>query len=213
MLLELRGTEALTVEVGASLPVASARELWPHGFTLEVRDGRAVASLILFHMRGLKPRGLPAPGLDYWEALWRLGIIWDGVPAWFACACDIDRPVVGWLGRRLVRYPVRLASFSHSEGEESCAVTVTVSGLPFQLGATFGDTVAAVPPRRLLVRSRGSLFDVPWVEDPAPFRKHAEIAILDATLSQETLGRGASFERVGTVHRGRVHHCGLARRL
>jgi uncharacterized protein YqjF (DUF2071 family) len=89
MLFELRGTEALTVEVGASLPVASARELWPHGLTLEVRDGRAVASLLFFRMNGLHLRGLPAPSLDYWEALWRLGIVWDGVPAWFGCACDL----------------------------------------------------------------------------------------------------------------------------
>lgn len=213
MLLELRGTEALTVEVGATLPVSSARELWPEGLTLELRDGRSVASLLFFHMRGLRARGLPAPSFDYWEALWRVGIIWDGAPAWFACACDLDHPTVAWLGRRLVRYPVRRASFTHLEHDAGCAVTVTASGISFQLGASFGEAVAPVKPRRLIVRDHGSFFEIPWEEDPAPFRKHAEITILDATLAQETLGRGASFDRVGLVHRGRVHHCGLARRL
>ena len=213
MLFELRGTEALTVEVGANLPVASARELWPWNFTLEQRDGRAVASLLFFRMRGLRLRGLPAPRFDYWEALWRLGIIWDGVPAWFGCACDLDHPLARWVGRRLVRYPVREATFSHAEREESCAVTVTVSGLSLALGATFGDVVAPVPARRLIVRDRDAFYEIPWEEEPASFHRHAEISILDAALAQQTLGRGASFDRVGAVHRGRLHRCGLARRL
>ncbi len=213
MLFELRGTETLTVEVGASLPLSSAGELWPEGFALEQRDGRAVASLLFSRMRGLHGRGLPAPSFDYWEALWRLGIIWDGVPAWYGCACDLDHPAIAWAGRRLLRYPVRRASFTHSEHESGCAITVTVSGISFQLGASFGEPVAAVPPRRLIVRDHGAFFEIPWEEDPAPFRKHAEITILDATLAQETLGLGASFDRVGLVHRGRVHRCGLARRL
>ena len=213
MLFELRGTEDLTVEVGASLPLSSARELWPQGLTFETRADRAVASLLVFHMRGLHGRGLPAPSFDYWEALWRLGVMWDGVPAWFGCACDIDHPFVGWLGRRINRCPVRKASFTHSEAEASCAVTATVEGYSLQLGATFGEEVAAVPPRQLIVRNQGSLYRIPWEEDPAPFRRFAEISILDASLAQETLGRGVSFERVGVVHRGRVHHCGLARRL
>jgi hypothetical protein len=213
MLFELLGTEDLTVEVGASLPLSSARELWPQGLTFETRADRAVASLLVFHMRGLHGRGLPAPSFDYWEALWRLGVMWDGVPAWFGCACDLDRPLIAWAGKRFIRYPVRRASFTSREHEAGAAVTVTVSGVSFQLGANFGEAVAPVPPRRLIVRDRGAFFEIPWEEEPAPFRKHAEITILDASLAHETLGRGVSFDRVGLVHRGRVHRCGLARRL
>lgn len=213
MLIQLSGTESLTLEIGASLPVGSARELISEGLELEQKQGRVPASLLLFRMSGLHGRGLPVPHFDYWEALWRVGIVWDGAPAWVGLKCDLDHAFIVWAGARFIRYPVRRAAFVCVEGQASCAVTVTVSGVSFQVGATFGDTVGAVAPRRLLVRHRGGLYEVPWEEEPAPYRAHAEIAVLENVLAQETFGRGASFERVGTVHRGRTHRCGLARRL
>ncbi|MHB8417748.1 MAG: YqjF family protein [Myxococcales bacterium] len=213
MAFELHGTEVLTIELSGSLPVEQALELTRDGLGLELREGRAVVSLLVFHMHGLRGGALPAPSFDYWEALWRVGVLWDGRPAWFGCACDLDHPLVAWAGRRLVRYPVRRASFSHADAETSCAVTVTVSGLSLNLGATCGEPIAAAPPRRLLVRSGGSLYEIPWDERPASYRRHAEIDVTDSSLAHATFGRGASFERVGVVHRGREHRCGLARRL
>ncbi len=210
--MELRGTETLTVEVAGSLPEDAARDLTKDGLVPELREGRAVCSLLLFRMHGLRGP-LPVPRFDYWEALWRVGIVWDGRSAWFGCACDVDHPLVAWAGERLVRYPVRRAKFTHAEAETSWAVTVTVSGISLHVGATAGEPVAAVPPRRLIVRSGGSLYEIPWDERPASYRRHAEIDVTDATLAQATFGRGASFDRVGVVHRGREHRCGLAVRL
>ncbi|HUB06507.1 MAG TPA: hypothetical protein VMB50_05885 [Myxococcales bacterium] len=212
-MVELYGTEALTVELSGSLPQDTARELTKDGLVLETRENRAVASLLIFRMNALRGPLLPIPRFDYWEALWRVGIVWDGRPAWFGCACDLDHPFVAWAGRALVRYPVRRASFDSAEAEASCAVTVTASGLSLHLGATCGEPVAAAPPRRLIVRAHGSLYEIPWEERPASYRRHAEIDVTDSSLAHATFGRGASFERVGVVHRGREHRCGLAQRL
>src|SRR6185503_11270790 len=96
----LRGTEALTLEVGASISSSFARGVVPERFEVEPR-----ASLLLFKMSELAATFFPFVKLDYAEALWRIAIRHEGEPAWFAIKCDLDHPVVRALGARLVRYP------------------------------------------------------------------------------------------------------------
>ena len=125
--MRLRGTEALTLEVGASLPSSRAREMVPARFAVpSAEGGDARGSLLFFRMTGLAMDGLPFPSFDYGEALWRISVRLssaDDALAWFAVACDIDNPIVRALGARLVRYPTRAAKDhrERSEVEGRCA--------------------------------------------------------------------------------------------
>ena len=104
----LKGTETDTLELGGTLP-ASARSIVPA--PLEVPDGPLHVDVLFFAMRGLALRGMPWPTFDYQEALWRVAVRIDGEPGWFAVACDLDSPTIRAFGRRVVRYPVRVARF------------------------------------------------------------------------------------------------------
>ena len=207
--MEFRGEETTTLELLGALALPTARGLVPSALALEEADGRAVVGLLLFQMRGLGLRGVPGPSFDYSEALWRIGVVVDGQPAWFAVACDLDHLAVRAMGRLMIRYPTRAAAIAWTAGD---SVTLEV-GNP--LGAFHvsarpeGSEVASVPPRRAFVGG-GSLYEVPWREEPAPFRRVASVEVLDDSLTLATLGE-VSWRRNALLHRGRIHRCGLAR--
>jgi hypothetical protein len=207
-MIELRGTEAFTVELTGTLAVDDARAL-AASLPLALRpDGRAEVGLLLFQMRGLGLGALPGPRLDYGEALWRLGVIVDGAPGWFGLCCDIDHPLVRRTGALLVRYPVRAARFAFDAEAGSAQVDAAAGTLRVTADLT-AEAPAAEPPRPLLVRDGGRLFRIPWKEEPAPFRRRATASVRGA-LGERTLAPSLGWDAAALVHRGRVHRCGLA---
>ena len=194
----LSGTEALTFEVGASISLSAARALVPSRFEVEAR-----ASLLLFKMSGL---GVSLARFDYAEALWRISIRHEGVPAWFGVKCDLDHPVVRALGALVVRYPTRAAKIVGSEGRW------LVEASEGKLDVRVSDEEAAdVPPlRRVFV---GDAYEIPWDEEPPARARSARLTVTDDSLVRATLGEDAKLDDHGVVHRGRVHMCGRARRL
>jgi hypothetical protein len=206
--LELRGTEELTIEIEGRLPIARAGELVPDLLDLETDGDDAVVSLLVFAMRGLRPRGMPLFGLDYGEALWRVGVRLKDDLSWFGVACDLDNRIVGTLGRWLVRYPVRRASFRF-DGE---SVAIARGEHAMHLAATGGADAPrpeAVAPRPLLVWETSRLFRIPWQEEPAADRREVPIEVREAGLVGGTFG-AVRWQPRGLVHRGRIHRCGLA---
>jgi len=205
----LSGIELVSLELLGRLPTQRAESLVPPELTLRHVDGAVEVGLLCFRMQGLAPDFSRRLGLDYSEALWRVGIEWQGEPAWFGACCDIDATGVRWGGRWLMRYPVRRAD-----------IDVTVSGvrvghgndtLRIALGER-GESPQPVPPRPLLVSQRGRLYRVPWREDPAPERSHVEVEVLDDSLVRATWS-SVEWQPRGLVHRGRGHHCGVAERV
>ena len=211
-LLELRGTEALTLELRGTLDPDRARALVAPWRPIVSDDG-AELELLVFDMRGLRPKGLPGPRLDYREALWRIGIEHDGAPAWLGHTCDLDHSLVRALGRYLVRYPVRTATFD-LEGDDPVTIRVAASGhaLSVSAGAT-AEVPPAEPPRPIVVRSGPRAYRIPWREDPTPDRHRARVTVEQDDLSVVTLGVPVAWAPTGLLHRGRVHRCGLARAL
>jgi hypothetical protein len=208
MTLELRGTEELTLELEGRLPIARASELVPDLLDLETDGDDAVVSLLVFSMRGLRPRGMPLVGLDYGEALWRVGVRLREDLSWFAVACDLDSRIVGVLGRWLVRYPVRRASFRFDG--ESVAIARGEHAMQLRAVATAPPPrPEPVPPRQLLVWEGTRLFRIPWAEEPAPDRREVDVDVREGGLVDATLG-AVRWQPRGLVHRGRIHRCGLA---
>lgn len=211
--MELRGEEAATLELEGTLAPGDARGKVPATLELEERDGRAVVGLLMFQMKGLRPAVMPGPAFDYAEALWRIGVVLNGVPAWFAVACDLDHPMVRRLGRWMIRYPTRQASM-HGAAGDPATWTVLGNGAAFRATAwSKGEDVPAVAPRRALVGSATALYEVPWREEPAPWRRAAKVEVIDDALTVATLGGVVRWAGEGLLHRGRIHRCGLARKL
>jgi hypothetical protein len=198
--MELRGTEALTLEVGASLPPDAARALVPQRFELE--GGRA--NVLFFHMTGLS-----IARFDYFEALWRVSIVHEGALAWLATRCDIDHPIVRALGARFVRYPTREAKIVGSEGKWS----VDANGTKLELGVRDDDKAKMPELRRCFVASGDRVYEIPWNEEPPAKARSVKVTALDDALVRATFGEGAKLDDVGVVHRGRVHICGFAKRV
>ena len=196
----LRGTEALTLEVGVSIPEAAARALVPERFDVEPR-----ASLLLFKMSELAASFFPLVKFDYAEALWRVSIRRDGAPAWFAVKCDLDHPVVRAMGARLVRYPTRAARIVGSEGRWS----VRAGDAALELRVSDEDAASPPPLRRVFVPGG---YEIPWDEVPPSRARSARITVGDDALLRATFGEGAKLDTTGIVHRGRIHMCGFARR-
>lgn len=218
--MQLSGVEEATIEVEGTIPEAAARRLLGDLPPEPAGEGRARVGLLVFRMRGLKPRGIPAPGSDYQEALFRVGAIVAGAerePAWLCPACDIDRAHVRALGALLVRYPVAAARIALDAGDDAFRLDLHAAGARLALTATpRGDaSPPARPPRRALVRSRGGLYEIPWREDPGPFRRPAAIAFTDDARARAAFGLRAgedlAWEPEGLILRGRTHRCGLAR--
>jgi hypothetical protein len=205
----LSGREEHTLELGLSLDAARAREL-AGPLEPELVAGSARGDVLFFAMRGLGVTGVPLARFDYGEALFRLAVVWNGAPAWLALACDLDRKIIQVLGRWLVRYPVRPARFELAEAH----FAVAAGENDLVVDATPGDhEPEAVPPRPLIVRAGEQLYRIPWREDPAPWRRLASCTPHSTTLARATFGGDVTFDASGVVHRGRVHRCGIARRV
>lgn len=215
--MQLWGVEEATIEVEGTIPEAAARRLLGDLPPEPAGEGRARVGLLVFRMRGLKPRGLPAPGSDYQEALYRVGARLGSEPAWLCPACDIDRAHVRALGAWLVRYPVAAARIALDAGDDAFRLDMHAAGARLALTATpRGDASPPPrPPRRALVRSGGGLYEIPWREDPGPFRCRAAIAFADDARARAAFdlraGEDLAWEPEGLILRGRTHRCGLAR--
>jgi hypothetical protein len=211
MVLELVGTERLTLEIDGRLPGGLGREL-PAGLVPESDHEGVVVNVLLFWMEGLGVRGLSRPRFDYAEALFRVGVVDMAGPAWFALACDLDHPVVAALGAALVRYPVRRSRFEAREDEERVEVSVDAAGVRLEAVASISGTAPIVSPQRVLVASGGHLFRIPWREDPPPSSNAARVEVRADDLARNTFGGSISWRAEGRLLRGRVHRCGLASR-
>ncbi|MCA9706746.1 MAG: DUF2071 domain-containing protein [Myxococcales bacterium] len=218
--MQLVGVEAWTLELRGRLPLEAARRQVA-GLSLLERDGEAELDLLVFGMTGLHVRGVPWPRFSYREALWRIGVRLHGEPAWFGHTCDLDRPLVSALGRVMVRYPVRRAAIEREGGgEEGGEGSEPAWRISIEAGAglriTARPTAQApppVPPRPIVVGAQRRCFRIPWREDPAPYRRRAEIDVAHDALSEATLGAPVRWDSHGLLHRGRVHRCGIARPL
>lgn len=218
MRFELSGTEAITIELHGTLSTADARpflaaaRLEPTPPT-PGKEGRIEANLLLFEMRGLGMTGLPGPRFNYREALWRIGVLHQGAPAWLSVCCDLDHALVRAAGAMVIRYPVRKATLSLSDAGAAWTARIQASTGTLDTSVHISDDVAPVHPARpMLVHDAGHVYRIPWNEDAAPFRRHAT-AEIQGDLAAKTLGASLRWEPGAMVHRGRVHHCGIARRL
>jgi hypothetical protein len=198
----LKGTEAETLELDGTLPVA-ARLRVPA--PLQVDDGPVRVNVLWFAMHGLALRGVPWPRFDYCEALWRIAARIAGEPAWFAIACDLDSPTIRAFGRRVVRYPTRVARFGARWSVEADGGTLATRV------AETTESPEPVPARRTFVRDRDRVYEIPWEEIAAPVRCVARVEVVADTLSERTFGERATWASSGLVHRGRIHMCGVAR--
>jgi hypothetical protein len=200
----LRGTEELTLEVGASLDEAFARAAVPARLELEAEGGRARAGLLLFRMSGLRWRELP-PSFDYMEALWRISVRSGGELAWYAVACDIDHPVVRFLGARVVRYPTRAAKLMASEARWKDATNDAA------LELDISDVEPGVVPS--LRRTFVSSYEIPWTEQPPNRARSVRVKVKEDALLRATFGEDAKLDEMGVVHRGRIHMCDAAKKV
>jgi hypothetical protein len=184
---ELSGTEAHTIECEGVVARDAARELVPAELELATREDGVEVGLLCFAMQGLgatQPLRI-GPRFDYGEALWRVGVLWQGAPAWFAVACDLDRVLVRGLGGWLVRYPVRSATIV----VDAARAVVATQDRALEVKAEPKERRPdPVPPRPLLVSHRDVLFRIPWREDPAPHRRSAAIHVEDDGLACATMG-------------------------
>jgi hypothetical protein len=210
---ELVGTEALSLEVQGTVPMSIARPLLG-ALTPELVGDRLLVSLLIFRMTGMRARGIPFPRFDYGEALWRIGIIHDGIPAWFALRCDLDDPIVSRLGRTAIRYPVRAARFQFVDAENECTFSIHAEEgqLSLLVLPRVARSVPSATPRRVLARGGRHFYEIPWWEDAAPQSDPAKLTWRDHSLVRATLGCDVAWSDEGVLLRGRTHHCGLARR-
>lgn len=209
-MLLLRGTEELSFELTGSLATEALRAELPPELELLRVEGRARVALTVLRMRGLRVRGVPGPGLDYSEALWRLAVEHRGRTAWLAVACDLDSALVRLTGRRLIRYPVREASLSLAQ--DGFSLRAAESVLAIELTDPVAKELESPGARPLLVASGGRLWSVPWAEVPAPDSACRALEVRADALSQRTLGR-VEWDPVALCLRGRGHRCGRAQRL
>lgn len=202
------GTEQATLELRGTLDLAEARSLVGRGLEIDCCAERVPVDLFAFRMRGLRARGVPGLKFDYSEILWRVGVLFGGEPAWLNLVCDIDRRAVRMLGALFVRYPVRSAVL----GVNTDRVTAEDGAgrrLALQLSPAEGAPVLGTS-RRMLVRSRGRVFEIPWETTAAPSRSRVTVALRARDLADATLG-AVSWDGHGVLSSGRRHGCGIAR--
>jgi hypothetical protein len=207
--------EDRSLELGGRLAATAARALVAGtGLELDTSTEHAEVSVLLLRMRRLRPLRLPFPELDYGEALWRLTVRHRGQLAWLALACDLDEALVRWTGRWLVRYPVRQAELAFEESAGRWRVGVAGASGTVTVEATPGEEEPdAEPPRPLFARSSGALWRIPWDEEPAPWRRRATARLIDEGLARAAFGAAVDWATSATLHRGRIHRCGVAARV
>jgi hypothetical protein len=216
--MQLSGTEAISIELSAVLEAGPTDALAPRvaaPLTLE-RDaaGRGCLSVLVLEMHGLGV-GWALPTFDYREVLYRLGVIVDGVPAWLALRCDLDRVMVRRMAAATIRYPVQRATIAIEQvdgGTVSFRAETDVDSLAAKLRLhASGELPATIPPRRTFVVDRGRVLEVPWDERAAPARDHAAVTDVDNSACRSVYGAPVTFDGTALVHRGRKHFCGRAR--
>ena len=206
----LRGTEALTLEVGAALDAQRAREIVPQRFELDIADDVARGSLLLFRMSGLSMNALPFASFDYSEALWRISVRVDDELAWFVVACDLDSALVRFVGARLIRYPTRAARIVGSEARWR----IDAGGVSADLRVSDIEPAPVPTLRRVFVgATKKNVYEIPWDEAPPARARLARVTVAEPALVRSTFGDGARLDETGVVHRGRIHMCGFAKRL
>lgn len=209
---ELRGTEAWTLELAGRVPRAAVERLGAGLALRETAEGVEVG-LLLCGMQGLRPARSPGAGFDYGEALWRIGVDLDDVPGWLGHTCDLDHALVGVMGRWLVRYPTRRARIEHDDDGERWRVAVQAAGARLAVEVVPDDAVPpAMRPRPIVVSQGGRYYRIPWREDPAPWRRAAALRVVEDGLVLPTLGGPVQWSSEAVVHRGRIHRCGVAKR-
>lgn len=206
----LAGTEELSFELGGTVPASAARAFVPRGLELLESAGVAEIALTVFRMKGLRIRRLPGPGLDYSEALWRLAVLREGLPAWLALACDLDSGLVRALGHALIRYPVRPARLVLAP--RSFTLSVDGAELSVALGEQSGLELRSPASRPLLVAARGKLWRVPWGEIPPREAESRVVEIVSDGLSPLSVAR-VDWAPDATLLTGRGHRCGVAAEL
>lgn len=213
MSLTLTGTEDVALEIPGTLPREKAAALTGDLAVEDVR-GATPVSLVVFWMKGLAPDDAPGAGASYAEALWRVGVVLDGAPAWLAVACDVEAAFVRKTAAWLVRYPVRPATFTFEGSTQRASLSIEAKGKRLAIMA-IPDSHAPPPDdtRRLLVRSSASLFEIPWRTEPAPLRRVARVAFASEELAEATFGPHVRWASEGRLHQGRVQHSGIAIRL
>lgn len=211
-MLELRGTEAATIELSGTIPPTAATPLMLGSGLAPEQDAEGVrVSLLLFRMQGLRLRGLPWPAFDYGEALWRIGVRHREQPSWLAVACDLDSAWIRWSGALLCRYPVRRARFRFAAAEQAYHVEINGKAGGLVVHATSSRReVPPEPPRPVLVYIASRLYRIPWQEEAAPYRRVADIDTCDGAAIAATFRRPVRWHPRGLVHQGRVHRCGIA---
>lgn len=221
MRFELSGTEAMTIELHGTLAAADARhflaparlEPTPLPSLTPGEPSRIEVDLLLFEMRGIGVTGLPGPRFNYREALWRIGVLHEGAPAWLSVCCDLDHALVRTGGALAIRYPVRKATLSLTDTSPAWTARIEAQQGTLDTTVRVSDDVAPVhPPRPMLVQDGDHVYRIPWTEDAAPFRRHAT-AEIQGDLAEKTLGASLRWDPTALVHRGRVHHCSVARKL
>lgn len=202
------GTEAWALELPGVIAEADARSRLGPGLAPEPTEGGVRVELLVTHLTGVGVAGWP-PRLSYWEALWRVGVLVEGVPGWWASRCDLDSLRARALAASLIRYPVRSARVAAPESGEGDLV-VEAGSASLALRVEQGEPVPIRPPRPLWVGGPDRVFEVAWDEVPPVSCHAANVRIVDDTLATNTLGP-VRFEPSGLLTRGRGHRCGVAR--
>jgi len=209
-----RGRERVSFEVeGAVDAERAARLVGSRVSILPDAEGQATVGLLVFRCEGLKVRGVPGPGLNYGEALWRLKVMHEGAPAWAVVRCDLDNPLVVMGDSVLVRYPVCRSRFAFREDDGRFEVTVRsphdsllMRARPIEEGR---DEEGVIP---ILVPRGPRLYRVPWGDTLAPVAVAARFTI-EEDVSRALFGEAIRWRDRGRALRGRTHACGIARQV
>jgi len=208
MSLLLTGTEELSFELSGSVR-EPCLELPP---ALSRPRGPLRVALTVFRMRGLRVAGLPGPGVDYMEALWRVAVLHEGAPVWLAVACDLDSALVRVTGRALIRYPVRAAALALAP----TGFEVRAAGARLAVELDEREPAPPAPPAPplvpLLVASGARLWRVPWAEVRPRDSERCQLRVSEDTLAGRTLG-AITWDPFVERLTGRGHRCGRAVRI
>jgi len=194
------GTERVTIELAGTFDPSKV----PLPAGLVHAGGRL--SLFAFHVDKLKIRGVPLLTWSYPEVLWRIAVTHEGVPGWWAIACDLAATGPRWAARRYVRYDVRA---QHVLVEESRIESRGEAGeLAIQVSNKIG---APLEVERRELRTGRDAWVVPWGDDVTPLLVHP-VKVERDSLSESSLGTPVEWADRAVVRRGRAHRCGVAHR-